>query len=198
MAWIPAFSNGSKIQLPDDPVLRNYFGTVGKGNTAATAQASALYDVLNNVVIDARLEPINTGERQLALMHIDALSQMPSFGKECILFDRGYASFEFIEEFISREIHFVMRVKKGFNISIDQLELGDHNFILSRAGHKDISVRVLKFTLPSGEVETLVTDITDMRMGIKAFKDLYFKRWPVETKYDEINCSSRVNFLPTK
>lgn len=36
----------------------------------------------------------------------------------------------------------------------------------------------------SGEEETLITNITDKRLGVKAFKKLYFMRWPVEIKYD--------------
>jgi hypothetical protein len=178
--------DGSKTQLPDDKALRGFFGAVGRGVTAATAQASALYDVFNNVLIDTQLMPLNTGERQLALLHIDALCKLASFLKELILFDRGYASFELIETLISRNISFLMRVKRGFNKHIDQLGLGDHSVALQKKGHKDICVRVIKFVLPSGEVETLITDITDKRMGASGFKKLYFKRWPIETKYDEI------------
>jgi hypothetical protein len=33
-------------------------------------------------------------------------------------------------------------------------------------------------------METLITNITDKRLGVKAFKKLYFMRWPVEIKYD--------------
>jgi len=40
--------------------------------------------------------------------------------------------------------------------------------------------------LPSGEIETLITDIADEWMDINVFKNLYFKRWPIETKYNEI------------
>jgi hypothetical protein len=179
--------DGTKAQQPDDQKLRDYYGTVGKGNTAATAQGSALYDVLNNVLLDAQIEPIKTDERDLALRHIDALCAMPSFGKECILFDRGYASFSLINTLIGRNISFVMRVRRKFNLSIDKLGEGDHPcVILSKAGHDDIPVRVIKFTLPSGEEETLITDIADKSLDIPAFKELYFMRWPIETKYDEI------------
>jgi hypothetical protein len=178
--------DGSKTQMPDDPKLREYFGTVGKGGTAATAQASALYDVLNNVLVDAQMEPVGTDERELALRHIDALCAMPSFGKECIIFDRGYASFELIKTLEERGISYVMRVRRKFNLSIDRFEEGDHSVILQKKGNEDIRVRVIKFTLPSGEEETLITDIADKRMGMPAFKELYFKRWPIETKYDEI------------
>lgn len=178
--------DGSKMQLPDDPALRAYFGTIGKGSTAVTGQGSVLYDVFNNVLIDVALEPMKTDERELALRHIDVLSSLKSFGKECVLADRGYASFELIETLGDRNIRFVMRVRRKFNLSIDALGVGDHTTVLQKQGHKDIPVRVIKFVLPSGEEETLITDITDKRMGIPAFKALYFKRWPIETKYDEI------------
>jgi len=179
--------DGSKMQMPDDPTLRAHFGTVGKGSTAATGQGSALYDVYNNVLMDAQLEPIETDERELALRHIDVLCGMPSFGKECIIFDRGYASFDLIKHLNGRGVHFVMRVRRKFSLPIDRLSEGDHySVILQKSGYEDISVRVIKFTLPSGEEETLVTDITDKRMGLQAFKALYFKRWPIETKYDEL------------
>jgi len=178
--------DGSKTQLPDDPILRKIFGTVGKGGTAATAQASALYDVLNNILIDVQIESVETDERELAMRHIEALCNMPSFSKECLLFDRGYASFELIETMKERGISFVMRVRRKFNLEIDRLSDGDHKVVLKKKGHENICVRVIKFTLPSGEDEALITDIFDKRMGIPKFKELYFMRWPIETKYDEI------------
>jgi len=178
--------DGSKLQLPDDPKLRNHYGTMGSAKVAVTAQASALYDVYNNVLIDVQIEPLKTDERTLALRHIAELCKMPSFGKELIIGDRGYASFELIETMKNSEISFLFRVKKGFNKNIDQLGEGDHSILIQKKNHDDINVRVIKFTLPSGEEETLVTDIADKRMGIQAFKELYFKRWPIETKYDEI------------
>jgi hypothetical protein len=79
-----------------------------------------------------------------------------------------------------------MRVRRKFNLDIDKLGHGDHTVVLKQKGHEDICVRVIKFVLPSGEEETLITDLMDKNMGIKEFSELYFKRWPIETKYDEI------------
>ena len=178
--------DGSKMQLPDDPKLRRFYGTMGADNSAATAQASALYDVLNNVLIDVRIAPLRTDEMTLAMRHIDTLCSLASFIRECILWDRGYASFELIETLKNRGISFVMRVKRGFSKAVDQLKHGDHTVALQKRGHEDIRVRVLKFELSSGEEETLITDIVDASMGIEDFKKLYFMRWGVETKYDEL------------
>lgn len=178
--------DGTKLQLPADIGIKDHFGTAGRGSTSPAGQASALYDVYNNMLLDVRLEPSKTSERALADLHIEALINMPSFKKELLLLDRGYASFELIEKLMGHGISFVMRVKRRFNILIDRLPEGDHIITLRKKGHPDIKVRVIKFTLPSGEEETLITDIKDKRMGIEAFKTLYFKRWPIETKYDEI------------
>jgi hypothetical protein len=178
--------DGTKIQLPDDKSLRKHFGTTGKGNTAATGQASALYDIINKILIDVQLSPMIIDEREQAFSHILGLCTIPSFCKECIIFDRGYASFELLKHLTELNIHYVFRLKRHFDLAIDKLPEGDHYTVLHRDGQADIRVRVIKFALPSGEVETLITDITDKRMGTSAFKDLYFMRWPIETKYNEI------------
>ena len=179
--------DGSKLSLPNDPALRAYFGTSGAGNTSPTAQGSLLYDILNDVVVDARIEPMATDERALAGMHIERLQELESFGewKELILFDRGYPSFELIKELTGKKIHYVMRVREKFSTAIDGLPHGDRRIELAH-GAERIAVRVIKFCLSSGETETLITDMTEGRYGVKTFKGLYFKRWPIETKYDEI------------
>ena len=177
--------DGSKLQLPSDPKLRKIFGTVGRGDIAAAAQSSCLYDVLNGIIIDARMAPMSTDERSLAMTHVGHLCSLPSFSKELVILDRGYPSFELIHFFESKKLSYLMRVKTKFNIDIDHMPLGDRRYFLSQ-GQERIAVRVIKFHLPSGETETLITNVLDERMGIKAFKKLYFKRWPIETKYGDL------------
>ena len=58
--------DGSKIALPADKALGGYFGVLGKDGSAPTAQGSVLYDVLNDIVADAAIEPLSTDERTLA------------------------------------------------------------------------------------------------------------------------------------
>ena len=78
-----------------------------------------------------------------------------------------------------------MRVREKFNLEIDAQTATNGQVALHKNG-KTIHTRVIKFKLDSGETETLITNITDRRLGVKSFKKLYFMRWPVETKYDTV------------
>jgi len=179
--------DGSKMSLPNDKPLRKYFGTIGAGSTSPTAQGSILYDILNNIVVDAQIEPISTDERTMAYKHIKQLTELESFKewKELVIFDRGYPSFELIKELLDKKIHFLMRVRTKFSTEIDSLGYGYHKIELKQ-GEQKIPLRVIKFRLESGEDETLITDLTKKYRGVKTFKALYFKRWPIETKYDQV------------
>ena len=173
--------DGSKIQLPDDEQLRTVFRTAGRGSTAPTAQASILYDTLNDIVAFAEIEPMTVGERTLAVRHIDKLAGL-GLEKSLIIFDRGYPAFDLMQYIESKGVKYLMRLRTKFNTDIDAMALGLHDYVLVQED-ESINIRVIKFPLPSGEIETLVTNLSDDRMGTKAFKSLYFKRWPVETKY---------------
>lgn len=52
--------------------------------------------------------------------------------------------------------------------------------------NKTYNLRVIKFPLDSGEIETLITDLTEDMFTVEDFKCLYFRRWPIETRYDII------------
>jgi hypothetical protein len=175
--------DGSKIALPAEKELKEHYGALGKDGSSPTAQGSVLYDVLNDIVSDALIEPLKTDERTLALRHIEALKEIGVTDKKLIIFDRGYASFDLIARLENEGLNYLMRVKTKFNLEIDAQTSKDGYVWLEQNG-KRICVRVIKFLLDSGETETLITNITDKRLGTKAFKKLYFKRWPVEIKYD--------------
>jgi len=179
--------DGSKLALPDDKPLRAYFGGFGANKESPTAQGSMLYDLLNDVVMHALIEPLKTGEQAQARAHIQHLEGLESFegGKELVIFDRGYPSKELIQGLTDKKIDYLMRVRTKFSKAADALGPGDHRIELEH-GKKRLPVRVIKLELDSKETETLITSLTDTRYGVEDFKWLYFKRWPVETKYDVI------------
>ena len=50
--------------------------------------------------------------------------------------------------------------------------------------YDNLKVRIVKFALPSGEIETLITNLFDLDES--EFKELYFKRWRIEVEYDVV------------
>jgi hypothetical protein len=181
--------DGSKAQLPSDPLLLAEFGGMGPGTAAPTAQSSYLYDVLNDIVVDARIACLSTDERTLAKQHLERLREFPAMKKKLLVFDRGYPSAELISAIQDAGCEFLFRVRAKFDVQIDALALGIHDFALAGKAGETLNTKVIKLMLDSGETETLITSIRDKRMGVEAFKALYFKRWGVETKIGELKHS---------
>jgi len=175
--------DGSKIALPCDKELLKHYGGHGRNAASPTAQGSIIYDVMNDTVADALITPMATDERTLAKAHIDSIKGYAPNEKKLVIFDRGYPSFDLIEKLECEGLYYLMRVREKFNLDIDAQTKAD-GYVMLKKGQKQIHTRVIKFRLDSGEIETLITNIADRRLGKKAFKKLYYMRWPVETKYD--------------
>jgi hypothetical protein len=99
-----------------------------------------------------------------------------------VIFDRGYPSKEFIKYLQDKGIKFVMRVQKGFNSLIDEMTGGSKEIELSQG----IKIRAIVFTLSNGEREALITNLEEGEVEEAAFPELYNKRWPIETKYNQV------------
>jgi hypothetical protein len=177
--------DSSHIALPRDAALREYYGAVGHELSAATARASLLYDIENDIIVDARIERLTVDERSLAKAHLEALGVMGLNGgerKPIVIFDRGYPSKDSIKYLQDKEIKYVMRVQRGFNPRIDAMQAGDRPITLSDGN----TLRALVFRLKNGEREALITNLEEAEMEEAAFPELYYKRWPIETKYNQL------------
>lgn len=177
--------DGSCIQLPkNSPELLKDFGTSGKSGKAIRARASILCEVLDGVVVHSEFEPIRSNERTLALKHIAYFDEYAT-ENDIIIFDRGYPSHELITKFESKKWKYLMRIPKGFNAGIDRCSESDfiQEFVIAKVKY---SIRVLKFALPSGEIEKLITNISSEAFKQEDFVSLYFLRWPIETKYNTV------------
>lgn len=178
--------DGSKIPLPNRKKLLEKYGSIGRGANSPTAIASVAYDVLNQRVLDAQFEPMSMDERSLALRHMKNIKSKARTNLlyTMFVFDRGYASEKLIS-FIEDELHagYLFRLRTKFNCEIDvlpvpsnQAEIVDRVIMLN--GRK---VRILRFFLKSGVLETLITN--DFSLDKEMFRMCYFLRWPVEENY---------------
>jgi len=172
--------DGSDIALPDMPNLLETFGGTGRNASSPTAKISLLYDVLNDFIVEAAIDRAGTSERDFALRHIKKLLDIKETEKKLLIFDRGYPSAEFIHELEKEKLYYLMRVKSKWNLEVDEISEQDSIMELD----EKTRLRVVKFQLPSGEIETLISNLFELEL--EEFPKLYFKRWPVETKYDTL------------
>ena len=169
--------DSSTAGLPDDPALLKRFGGCGRGATAPTARISILYDVTNPMILDAAIERIQCGERELAARHIEWFEAISHVENVVYLFDRGYPSEGMLEILRAQGRLYVMRVSKS-SFGCVQRALDADQIVRHSSG---MDLRVLRFLLPSGEEECLITNLYELPFA--EFEALYFKRWPIETEY---------------
>ena len=175
--------DGSQAKLPYTAELKEHFGTSGQGGKAVTARCSALYDIQNDIVLDAVLDKFSVGERSQAMKLLEKRHIFKGV-KELIIFDRGYYSSDFMEELLAHGYEFVFRMPTKRLEQADSLPNGIHTVKVTLKDGKRARVRIVKFNLNSGETETLLTNFYKQHMTVEDYKKLYFMRWPVETKFE--------------
>jgi len=196
--------DGSKIVLPNTEDIIKEFGqiTYGSENTKvegkqAYAMASVMYDVLNNISVDAKLEKAKAYEVDLAIEHLEV-----SEDDDLILGDRNYPSYRFLSELIKRKRKFVIRCSSSsFKQAREMLkgEGKDSQIVTLKPHHTklkeikrytlplEIKVRFVRVTLSTGEYEVLVTNLLDKdEFQTFEFLDIYYLRWGIECFYDVI------------
>lgn len=190
--------DGSRVTLPVTQELENYYGkTTNQTNTyVIQAKVSVLYDVLNNLALDGVFSNVSIGEREMALEHLEHCKT-----GDLLIYDRGYPSFNFILEHHQRGLDYLMRVKTDFSgVTKSFLERGEKSEVLEIHPGKNtkpyvkvnqkqpsLKVRMIRIELPNGQTELLITSLLeDQKYTPIFFKELYFKRWKIETFYDEL------------
>ena len=111
--------DGTSLQVPDTKECGEYFGLSSNQNHTRTAAraASALYDVLNDIIVDARITKFKTSERLIAKQHIETIDNTFYPQKSIIIFDRGYPSYDMFDYLNSKELLFLMRVSTSFKLA---------------------------------------------------------------------------------
>ncbi len=192
--------DGSTVNLPYSKKVAKKYGYAKNqtGKTNVQGRVSVLYDVHNRMVITASLNPRSSSERTLALEHFKEFKS-----NDLIIFDRGYFSFAFAKKLLKG--NFVFRLKRDLipvKRFISQkkrtqiVEIHSSKYIYKKKNEQKpepIKVRLVRVELPSGEIEVLATSLTNARKyPSKMFKSLYFKRWAIETYYDELKNKMKV------
>lgn len=179
--------DGSITEIPNTTINREYFGYHHNQSNKQQARAmvSVIYDIENDCILESDIRTWKTAEREVAKDLIERLGTK-GYKNDLFLFDRGYPSDDMFEYLESKKLKYLIRVKVNkFNLEFDKAN--DPDQVITRIyKSKTLSLRIINVVLPTGETEKLVTNIMDTSFTIEDFKTLYFKRWGIEVKYNQL------------
>ena len=183
--------DGSKIELPNSKSNFDFFGEMfgypDPERRFTMGLASVVYDVLDDYVVHASFHRYLASERAAALEHLKNLEDLNIYQNGIVIFDRGYYSEAMFRYCVEHNHLCVMRLKENYVIA--RKCSGDMITVLPgnpKDGTQDVNIRVIEVILDNGTKEYLATNIFDSEITQAMFRELYFYRWPVETKYKEL------------
>jgi Transposase DDE domain len=105
--------DGTRIDLPDYPALRQHFGTARNafGGHNAQAQLVLAQFPLARLPYAYALEPVQHGEVSLARRLLQGLR-----GEDLVLLDAGYLSYGLLVQIHQQQAHFVVRLRQRLNV----------------------------------------------------------------------------------
>ena len=194
--------DSSLVRLPRSQSTEKEFGLVEiKNHLGATGTAypegriSVVYDLLNRLGLDGRLEKSTLGEVELAGEQLDQLAS-----GDVAIMDRGFTGFVLLARVRQRQAHFIARCSAGSFLPAQEMfrrnragqslivklwAAREHQATLRRLGLPlHMVVRLVSVRLPTGELEVLVTSLLDEEAYPTAeFLHVYHWRWNHETYY---------------
>jgi hypothetical protein len=189
-------TDGSMSDLPASGEVSTHFGVwhPQSGGTCAKGRVSQLFDVLNEITLEAIIAPKAYGERVLAERHLKHIEK-----GDLLIMDRGYPAFWLFAAVLNKNADFCARLAVGeWKMAQKFVASGKkEQFVLLRPGYEakkacrqrglstePIRVRLIRVELPSGEIEVLATSLLDRpSFPHSVFQQLYHHRWPVEEDY---------------
>ncbi len=185
--------------MPYEPEIINEFGVnQGKENQrdCALGLASVYYDVLNNLCLDASINPTKTSERACITKHLKI-----AHSNDLSLLDRGYNAFWVYAQYLAKKQAFCMRAQVGNNLLAKAfVKSGKAEAVVTfkpnvkavetchekGLSSKPIKLRLVRVDLNS-EVEVLITNLMDKECyPANKFKGLYHLRWGVEENFKRL------------
>lgn len=192
--------DGTNLNLPNTPDLQKAFSIPRnqKGAQGVQALAGVLYDVRNDIAIGAQLGPLQAEKNFL-------LNDLWSGTKpgDLIVMDRLFDDFVIIAtaEKYARKV--LIRCPNNSFAAVNEFRVSDdterivtielpttgktRKYVREHKLPESVTVRLIKFTLESGEVEVLLTTLCDRRRYPTAeFKEVYHWRWNEEGFFDRV------------
>lgn len=165
--------DGSELRLDKNKENKDIFLPRNHSPENKTnAEISLLYDVISHYVIDAQIGSIGVCEREYAKKNLAYFSSICD-EKDMIATLTGMGC------------KYLMRLQASCFKGVKENPSNDFRITVSTKTDT-YSVRVVRVILKSGEIETLITNLSEDEFSADDFLDLYFLRWSIETTYDTL------------
>ena len=210
--------DGSRAEIPNSEENRQVYGeSINKyGKAVARANISALYDVCNRFMLDIGIHNYRSSEITAAKEHIETLKEIIGERKVLIIFDRNYASLEFIDFLEEAGIFYLIRLHStNYKSEVSQMQSNDeeleilHNRVRMEHLRRSMperekvlskkastSARVLKSIYDNGESGILITNVREG--STEEINRLYRRRWCIEQKYHTLKNKVRFESVTGK
>src|SRR5512135_3545407 len=192
--------DSSLMRLPNENELGQVFGWQQCSNQSGTtgtaypeARLSVLYDLLNGIGLDTRLESSRLGEVALAIEQLARVRR-----DDVVINDRGFSGYLYFAWVLQHQGHFIARCSSASFLTAQELfrrnrahasqivwlhALPTQKAECQRLGLPlKIKVRFVSLRLPTGQLEVLATSLLDEGLSPTAeFLTVYHWRWGHET-----------------
>lgn len=192
-------ADGTYLNVPATPETRARFSLQENqwdGGACVQAVGSVLYDLLNDLGLNAVIDTKRAEKDFLFEQHVDFTQE-----GDVIVLDRLYADSAVLAFWRGHRRDFVIRFPRGSfkqvqafwasddtDVLVDILVTGKQRaFVRERGLPEVVCIRLVKVELESGEIEVLGTSLLDQELYPRAeLKRVYGWRWGVETYFDRL------------
>lgn len=197
--------DGSDCEVPNTPITRGrYKSKSGKNDgKVARIKLSNCYDLLNQYILDTEIEEYKHSENELAERHMKKVEEIIKDYSIISIRDRGYLSLSYMFHSIMENKNFLIRLnQRYFKLEQRLMTTNDewvevqYQYDRIRKHIKDdkelynyyesgkaIKIRFVNIELPTGEVETIMTNLESDIFSTEDINYLYQLRWGIETSY---------------
>ena len=147
---------------------------------------SGLYDINKKIIINYN-HSINKNEREAFIEQFKYIRK-----GDTLIFDRGYYSEELVNLLIKKNVDYIFRVKNNLSYVkyLTENKLNEYIYTVNNKLHKLVNYNI------NSEKYYIITSL--IHCNIEELKNLYWKRWSIETHFKEAKYTTSLNELKCK
>lgn len=213
--YIIVAEDGSDFEIPNTRKTRKEFESKNSRSSKeniARAHVSTTYDILNKYVTSTTIDRYRASELEMMRKNLTKTKKLVGKFKIIRIMDRGYGSIPDYYYSNKENDKFITRIASNDLVQYrrkmltnDEEIIIDHDYRRTSKykekypevykyfmERKTIKVRIVNVELITGEIETLVTNLSQEEFTTEEIYKLYGMRWGIETNYHYLKESMKI------